>query len=66
MDEEIFVYLSEPTGGGALANPSNGGQSWAVVKIAGNDLFNGRISFETSTLTLDEDQKPTGIIPSVK
>ena len=56
------MYLSEPTGGAVLANPSNGGQSWTVVKIAGNDLLNGRIYFEKTSLTLDEDRKPTGII----
>jgi hypothetical protein len=63
VEEEIFMYLSDVTGGGVLASPSSGGQRWTVVKIAGNDLLNGRIYFETSTLTLDEDRKPTGIIP---
>lgn len=62
VDEDIYIYLSEPTGGAVLANPSSGGQSWAVVKVAGNDLLNGRIYFEISSLTLDEDKKPTGII----
>ena len=59
------MYLSQPTGGAVLANPSTGGQRWTVVTIAGNDLLNGRIYFERNTLTLDEDREPTGTCPLI-
>lgn len=35
------------------------------MKIEGNDLFNGKIYFKKSSLTLDEDNNPTGKIFSL-
>ncbi|XP_048584248.1 adhesion G-protein coupled receptor V1 isoform X2 [Nematostella vectensis] len=56
-DEQVYLFLSNVTGGARLATNSDNLQTWSVVTIEGNDLMNGEVGFVAGSqaATIDED-----------